>query len=123
MKIDFRKPLLSVKGEPLEYMKEGETEVCEKCKHLLGVKEPMTLEYACMEALYGMTDNDRTETGASKYARHKIARLIVEHSNEVEITSEEITMIKDRVGQWFGPAVVGAVYDILESLTDKNNGE
>ena len=56
---------------------------------------------------------DKLEKGTVKIKRYELARKINE-GGEVEVTAEDISMIKERVGIAFGTLIVGSVYDILE---------
>lgn len=109
MKVDFTPKLVSITGESLEVMEKR------------GTKEKlvqMTLGSACSEAMLGMGPDDAKETGKSKFERWEIASKIVKAEKSkkaIEMTVEDISQIKKRIGQMFGPLVVGPVYTVLET--------
>lgn len=60
-----------------------------------------------------------TDAGTSLEAQMKRYRLLqrVGKGGEIDVTAEEISMIKDRVSKAFPISVVGAVVDIVEGLS------
>lgn len=74
---------------------------------------PVTLRYVFLEALLGMDQDEKGLSGADRYARYKLAEKIKE-GDRVEVSIEEIKMMKDVAGKKFTPLVVGRVWDILE---------
>lgn len=73
-----------------------------------GSKKTATLGYLCVEALL-----DPNQAG-DKYARYQLARRINECKESVDMTSEEITMIKGLIVKRFPPMVVGVAFDLIE---------
>jgi hypothetical protein len=53
------------------------------------------------------------ENGLDKVKKYELAKKVYE-ADEVELTAEEITLIKARVGDAFIPMVVGRVFEMLE---------
>jgi hypothetical protein len=53
------------------------------------------------------------EQGTEKVKKYELAKRIYE-ADEIELTAEEITLIKSRVGDTFVPIVVGRVFEMLE---------
>jgi hypothetical protein len=53
------------------------------------------------------------ETGTDKVQKYELAKKVYE-ADEIELTAEEITLIKARVGDAFVPIVVGRVFEMLE---------
>lgn len=96
MKINFDSTLKHIDGKDLT-IKEG-----------VG----LTLKAACIESLMQITDSDRNASGEVKFKRYELA-VKVSAGGEVEITPEEATMLKERVGEVYGPAVVGPAYKLL----------
>jgi hypothetical protein len=71
-----------------------------------------TLKLALVNALLNPVQN---EPGVDKIKKYELARKIYKAGNEVELTAEEITLCKKRVGEVFpNPIVVGQVFEILE---------
>lgn len=85
--------------------------------HLDGTKlkvkdADMSLKFAATEALMQIAESDRTASGEAKYKRYELA-VKVNAGGEVEITPEEAALLKQRIGEIFGPAVVGPAYKLL----------
>ena len=55
----------------------------------------------------------KDEKGVDKVRKYELAKLIFK-GGEVDLTAEDITLIKKQVGENFAPIVVGQVWDILE---------
>jgi hypothetical protein len=49
-----------------------------------------------------------------KFQKDELARKIYNVKEEVELTAEEVVMVKERVGECFAPIVVGQVWRLLE---------
>lgn len=106
MQIDFRTKLISQTGEPLEAEERKDDDV---------KKVQMTLGGACSKSLLSVaTRKDMEESGEVKYKRWQLAGKIMNTKEAVDVTAEEIVLIKKHVGNSYGPVVVGPVYDILE---------
>ena len=76
--------------------------------------EPATVRGVVIEALLA-TFNDETHlSGEEKLKRWELASKIKNTADPVELTAEEITLIKKLVGKAYGPLVVGRTWKILE---------
>lgn len=53
------------------------------------------------------------ETGIDKVKKYELAKRIYE-SDEIDLKAEEITLIKNRIGELFSPIIVGQVFEMLE---------
>jgi hypothetical protein len=71
-----------------------------------------TLKSAAIEALMNIAESDRTAKGEDKFKRYELA-VKVNAGGEVEITPEEATLLKQRIGEVYGPAVIGPAYKLL----------
>jgi len=58
--------------------------------------------------------NPMDEPGKKKAEKFELAIRIKMGGNEVEVTAEEVVLLKEVVGYGFTPLVVGQVYRILE---------
>ena len=105
MKYDFSQPLKDLDGEVL---KDG--------------PEELTLRAACHRGLMALNESEKNMTGMEKWKRYKLAEKI-HKDGQVEITSEEVTTLKQVVGLLFSAAVVGPVYDILEAPEEAKKNE
>jgi hypothetical protein len=102
MKIDFTKPLLTIKGEPLKMGAEDNAPT-------------LTLQEAATTGLFAPLPGDK---GSPQQAAEAF-RLALRISNDAaccEISAAESTLIKEGVGRAFGnqPAVSGPVDMLLE---------
>lgn len=102
MKIDFTKPLLTIKGEPLRQGLEADAPT-------------MTLESAATAGLFAPLSADKGNPQQAADA-FKLALRISNNPTCCEITAAESTLIKEGVGRAFGnqPAVSGPVELLLE---------
>lgn len=74
-----------------------------------------TLRDILVQACAGADPRKHTE-GREKYEIYQLMKKI--HDNdEVDISSEEITLLKTLVGEAFSVVVVGPIYDLLENGT------
>ena len=69
-----------------------------------------TLKLAIVNAVLSPVQN---ENGVEKVKKFDLAQRIYKN-DEVNLTAEEISLIKERVGESFPPIVVGQVWKILE---------
>jgi hypothetical protein len=76
-------------------------------------EKPMTLGSACIEALNGIFEDEKNLSGEAKFKRHQLCARIYK-GGEVDVTAEEISLMKLLVGKGYPPIVVGAVYKLFE---------
>lgn len=60
------------------------------------------------------TDPEDKTNADTKYKVGMLAFKLQKAQKSVEVTAEEVTMLKERIGKYFGPLVVVRVYDLLE---------
>lgn len=96
MKIDFNIELKDMNDKPIMEAKD----------------KPLTLDKVCVNAILSEIPDEKT-TGEQKLQRFKLAKKIY-GAGEIDIASEEIVLIKDKVGKLYLPLVVGQVFLILE---------
>lgn len=81
------------------------------------IKEPdgreIILSTPCINALYSTFEEDKNLSGEEKYKRYQLAQKL-DQKEPVELSAEEISVIKKYVGKGFNPFMVGIIYDILE---------
>jgi hypothetical protein len=97
MRRDFTQPILNLDGTP---GKVGD--------------EPITLQTLAMSALNTITEEDRTLTGSERAKRFDIMQRIYARPREVDLTAEQITLLKNLIGKMFAPLAVGRAYELLE---------
>lgn len=74
---------------------------------------PLTLSDVAVGALMGVLPADSNEDGATRFKRGELAHRIYK-ANNIELTVEEIALIKDRIGKAYGPLVVYAAWPLLD---------
>lgn len=96
MKINFNQPIKNIKGEDIENL---------------------TLKTISVEALLAAFDDERSSlTGEEKVKRYHLATQI--HTNdEIDITVEDISLIKKLIGKGYGALIVGQAWEVLEGKT------
>lgn len=74
----------------------------------------MTVKDAIITALTA-AESDQKVTGEQKFQRYNMAQKISVMKKEGELTAEEITEIKKRIGEVYAmPEVIGFVFNTLE---------
>lgn len=101
MKRNLDTLLLDLKGEPVKEGVGGET-------------RPVTVGSILIQSLLTLTQEDQSLAADAKVTRYKLG-LKVAPGGEVELTSEDLALLKLLVGRLFSPLVVGRVYDWCES--------
>ena len=102
MKIDFSAILLNLNDTPLMQPPDP-----------TGENVPATLAWVASEALLRATDE---KDGTKKYKLYSLA-MKVGNGGEVDLKSEDIALIKQKIGEQFAPLVVGRSFDLLEPPT------
>jgi len=109
MKINVTQQLMQLDGTPMETGKE----VCLACGQVLGESEPMTVRLAATRALTPIYRDEPSLPGDEKVKRFHLALRLVD-SDEPELQAKDIILIKDMVGKFHGPVVVGRVWEIID---------
>jgi hypothetical protein len=102
MKIDFSQKLKDLDGK---IAKERDIE-----GNVLG---DLTLGKVSTNALVGMIKGEELN-GKKSFERYQIAQKIANSKKETDLKTDEIKEIKDRIGVFYGPSVVGPAYQLLE---------
>lgn len=95
MKVDFNAIILNLLGEPMLQPPAN--------------TEPVTLAWVSAEALLRPSTEKK---GDDKYKLFALA-LKIGGGGSVELKSEEVALIKAKVGEHFSPLIVGRAYDLL----------
>jgi hypothetical protein len=87
-----------------------------------GKPEPLTLEKVVETALMAQFPDDRM-SGDEKAKRYGIAMKIysAKDKRDVQLSIDEVKVIKDVVGKAYGPSVVGPAWQILDPNGSINN--
>lgn len=98
MKINVDKKLKTIDGEVM------------KDKDSKGKVVDATLKMAMINAVLAPVEKD---SGIDKVKKYELAKMIFK-GKTVDLTAEDITLIKKCVGDNFPPIVVGQVFELLE---------
>ena len=69
-----------------------------------------TVKLAIVNAILSPVQNEK---GVDKVKKYELAKRIY-ISDEVDLTEDEIIIIKERVGEIFAPVIVGQIYELLK---------
>ncbi len=97
IKIDLNTVFLTLEGEPLTLRDNGGDHVA-------------TLKSVCIEALLAASQQD---TPLQKFENFRMATRF-QDSDEIELSAEEVTKLKQRIGQVFPPLYVGNAWMLLD---------
>lgn len=88
-----------------------------------GSEKPLSVQQAIRLALTASLDEDRAK-GDDKFKYFSLAKKIMDAKKDadLELQSEDITLIKEKVGKFWGAELVGFVYNILEAKYEKADG-
>jgi hypothetical protein len=97
MKIDLDALILDLHGKPLPN----------------GGDASMTLGETIATAMIAIAPDDQSLSGDEKMRMFRLAQLAVKGGAQ-DIKTEDLAMLKTRVGKMYGPLIVGRVYDLIE---------
>lgn len=85
-----------------------------------GAEKPLSVQQAIRLALTASLDDDRAK-GDDKFKYFSLAKKVMDgkKDEDLELQSEEVTLIKEKVGKFWGAELVGHVYTILEAKYEK----
>lgn len=98
MKIDVTKTLTNLDGAVMKDMVDGEA-------------VDATLRMAMVNAILSPVEK---ESGMDKVKKFNLAERIHDAVDDVDLTVEEVSLIKERVGVVFSSLIVGQVWKLLE---------
>jgi len=77
----------------------------------------MTLSDAAITALENVLPSDQGSKGEAKFKMDELARKVYQNKH-ASLTIEELDLIKTRIGEAWGPIVVGPAWRILSKSTE-----
>ncbi len=108
MKINFDQQLISIDGKPFVHQ-----DPPAKKGGQLPEPRPSTLKDVVIQVLVNRLEGEPPLDGEEKFNFYRIA-LLVRGGGVVDLTPEEVTLIKKRIGRGIDKAdLVGMVYEIL----------
>jgi hypothetical protein len=96
MEINFSKNLRDLDGEDL--IEKG---------------QPINLKTVCVNALLAQFRDETDIDGIEKVKRYKLSTKIYDSNGNIDLSSEEISLIKKLVGKAFSTIIVGQAFDML----------
>ena len=78
-------------------------------------KKPLEVKALVVSALTVLDQKEADLAGDERYQLYKLALKISDCKDDtINLTSDEIVIIKRRVGKMYMPLIVGRVFDVLE---------
>lgn len=75
----------------------------------------LSLASTCCNALLAAHEDERALSGEDKVKRWKLAQRIHDATGEIDIASEEVSLLKTLLAKSYTPLVVGQAWSVLES--------
>ena len=97
MKIDVEQVLTTISGEVLEIAEDT----------------PITVKKTCVDVLLAITEADKGSNGEQKLRYYNLANKI-QSGGEVDLTAEEVVLLKERIGTICPTLIVGKMFEILD---------
>ena len=95
MKVNFSAEITDLRGNPV---KDGD--------------ENLTLGAVACSAMLAVMSTDQNLPSAEKVRMFRLAQKAAD-GGEVEVTAEDVVLLKDRIGTLYGALIVGRVYDLV----------
>jgi len=102
MKIDFSTEMKTIEGKPLP-----------KADSQGKVEGVVKLKDVCVRSLLAVYANEPNLPVEKKVGRFTLAQKVV-NEGEIDLTPEEVVMIKHVVGKNYGALIVGQTYALLK---------
>lgn len=106
MKRNFNVVLKTLKGEPLKEQYVGPDEKL--------LERELSLSGIATNALLANYEDEKNLSGEDKVKRFKLAQLINDADGDVEVTAEQVSLLKSLIAKAYTSLVVGRSYEILE---------
>lgn len=87
-------------------------EACPRCGRSTDA-ELLTLRKACVDALMATTQADASVSGTERLRRYVLARKMTDQ-DEVELTSDEVSLIVELLPRRWGTVVYGPAVEVLD---------
>lgn len=110
MKFNLNVVLKNLDGSPVT---EAVVDRMEEGKQVVRKVVEVTMAGIATNALLSVPQEQDMPTQV-KYNRYKLAQRIAGAEGEVELSAEEVSMLKDLIGKAYAPLVVGQAFDLLE---------
>lgn len=111
MKRNLNVVLLNLDKSPIT---EAMVEPLVEGKEVVRKVTKLTLAAVATSALLANHQDERDLSGTDKVTRYKLAQRINDADREIEMSAEEVTLLKTLIGKAYAPLVVGQAFDLLE---------
>jgi len=114
--IDFKKELLDLEDNPITQNKFGKPNENGNVKY--EGQETITLGLIALSSLLNLSEKDKSLSGKERFERYQLSVKIQKSMTDnepLEMVSEEITLIKEQIGDKNEPLKVGPAWDLLEN--------
>ena len=98
--VDFTQQLTGLDGKPITLTAAPDS-------------PPATLSDIAIAALTAQFTDEQTMPGSKKFELYELARKVYK-KKDVTLTAEDVATLKDRIGRFWGPAIVGAAWPLLD---------
>ena len=117
MKIDFNYKFVNLDGTVIPERPPEMEEV--NGKQVEKKSPPFTLRTACVNVLVMREMEKRGErakelTGNEKVKRYELAKKIFKSTGLVDLEAEQVTLLKELIGNIYPPITVGQAFEILD---------
>lgn len=81
-------------------------------------KRQSTAKLAVITALTSALPGDENLKDDAKHKLYKLSKRVKKGGEDVELSAEELTTIKQRVAIGFSPLISGQVWDVIEGVSE-----
>lgn len=81
---------------------------------LLDNNKPVSMKKVILDAILAVSQDESNLDGETKAKRYKLAQKIVV-GGDIDLSIDELKEIKERVGKFGVPLVVGQIYEYMEA--------
>ncbi len=99
MLLNINKVLVQLNGQPIMDIDDA------------GQSVPATVKTALVNAVLAPEQNEK---GTQKVQKYELAKRIYKAEQEVEVTAEEVVLIKRRIEELYPPIIVGQLEELLK---------
>ena len=104
MELNLNQALRSLNGSDiLSPLEEGEEE-----------RKPFLMRTVCINALLEPHPEDKNLTGEKKAKRYHLAMEIYKTKGKIDLSIDDIKLLKDLIGRMPSPLIVGQAFNILD---------
>jgi len=83
--------------------------------------ENFRLKDALINSLYGQYEDEKFLSGEEKMKRYFLAEKIWKVQGEIDLSAEEITLLKRLVAAAYNILIVGRVYELIDPIEQEKN--